>query len=103
VLYLNEDSEKPSNQVKKPKFYYCYYCNKSIKRDTSICPKCNKTIPFCIVCSLPITQKSIIGKCIHCEKVAHLAHLQEWMKVKGYCPNCSMHLREADVIIEGYK
>jgi len=101
VLYLNEDSEKPSNQVKKPKFY-CYYCNKIIEKDTIICPKCDNTIPHCIVCSLPITQKSIIGKCIHCEKIAHLTHLQEWMKVKGYCPNCSMHLREADIIIEGY-
>lgn len=94
-------SEEPTNFTKKLKFN-CYYCNKSIKRDISICPNCNKTIPHCIVCSLPIAQKSIIGKCVHCDKVAHLTHLQEWLKVKGYCPNCSMHLREADVIIDGY-
>ncbi|MHA1556799.1 MAG: ABC transporter substrate-binding protein, partial [Candidatus Heimdallarchaeota archaeon] len=95
-------SDEPTNFTKKIKFN-CYYCQKSIKRDTVTCPKCEKKIPHCIVCSLPIAQKSIIGKCVHCEKVAHLTHLQEWMKVKGYCPNCSMKLSERDIIIEGFE
>ncbi len=69
--------------------YTCYYCHTNIEdRSASICPNCNEKIVRCIVCKLPISSKEIIGSCYECQGIAHLNHLQEWLKVKGTCPVC---------------
>ena len=100
---MNKEKEQIMATLGKQQKYHCYYCQSDIDRDAKICQKCHKEIPHCTVCSLPILQKDFIGKCVHCGKFAHLIHLQEWLKVKGYCPSCDMKLSERDIIIEGYE
>ncbi len=69
--------------------YNCFYCHTIIEnRSATNCPSCNESILRCIVCKLPISSNEFIGACKECQGVAHLNHLQEWVKVKGTCPVC---------------
>ncbi len=69
--------------------FNCYFCEALVEdRTIDICPNCGKDISRCIVCKLPISTNEGVGMCTNCEGLAHLNHLQEWVKVKGTCPSC---------------
>ncbi len=69
--------------------FHCSHCQEIIEnRSANTCPSCGEKVSRCIVCKLPISADDSIGKCSQCEGLAHLTHLQEWVKVKGKCPRC---------------
>ena len=55
-------------------------------------------IDQCTVCQLAIYEKEEVLKCPHCGASAHKSHLLEWVKIKGYCPNCSNNLNYINVL-----
>jgi len=75
----------------------CPSCGMPYASDTPFCPNCGEERLRCIVCLLPIVSGDII-KCPHCGGIAHKEHLQEWVKVKGFCPNCKQALSEYDLV-----
>jgi len=77
--------------------FHCSKCQEIIEnRTANTCPSCGEKILRCIVCKLPILAEESIGKCSLCEGVAHLSHLQEWMKTQGNCPRC---LQISEIIV----
>ncbi len=44
--------------------------------------------PACAVCRLPIHAQEVYTTCPHCRAPAHTDHFEEWVKVKGMCPQC---------------
>ncbi len=48
----------------------------------------------CMVCNLIISpSKDEIIYCPHCSSPAHRTHLIEWIKIKGFCPNCKREIK----------
>ncbi len=48
----------------------------------------------CIVCNLTINPaKEELIYCPYCNSPAHRAHLIEWVKIKGACPNCKREIK----------
>ena len=88
--------KKSNEQLIKPvsfsKEYICYFCGNPIEVDAKICPSCQNNVIHCNVCKLPITFGQEVGKCSFCEVKGHLTHFQEWVKIKGICPNCKKKL-----------
>ena len=48
----------------------------------------------CSTCKLPIGQDEQTIHCPFCKKPSHTNHLQEWVRIKGNCPNCKEQLNE---------
>ncbi|MHA1578182.1 MAG: RING finger protein [Candidatus Freyarchaeota archaeon] len=51
----------------------------------------------CIVCNLKIKEGENIVYCPFCGLPSHRDHLLEWLKIKGFCPNCGKPLNIKDV------
>ena len=87
-----------SNPIPRYGHFHCPNCQEIIEdRSANTCPSCGEAVLRCIVCKLPISSDDGIGKCSQCEGLAHLSHLQEWVKVNGTCPSC---LQKTEVIVE---
>lgn len=46
----------------------------------------------CSVCNLEIKEDESVIYCPYCQAPAHRDHLYEWIRVRGYCPNCRRRL-----------
>lgn len=46
----------------------------------------------CTVCNLKIKVEDRKVYCPFCGLPAHRDHLLEWLKIKGFCPNCAKPL-----------
>ncbi|MEM3585844.1 MAG: hypothetical protein QXO71_00860 [Candidatus Jordarchaeaceae archaeon] len=46
----------------------------------------------CTVCNLEIKEENRKVHCPFCGLPAHRDHLLEWLKIKGFCPNCAKPL-----------
>ncbi|OLS13845.1 MAG: hypothetical protein RBG13Loki_2522 [Promethearchaeota archaeon CR_4] len=46
----------------------------------------------CTVCGKPIEIFDEVGVCPQCDNQSHLAHLQEWVRMKNSCPYCKTEL-----------
>lgn len=77
----------------------CYYCGMPLDEKAQTCSSCEREVLYCNVCKLPISFGEQAGKCPKCGTIGHLAHLQEWLKVKGKCPYCQCRLLPEEVII----
>ena len=53
-------------------------------------------IGYCIVSHLPIYERDEQVSCPKCSKLAHKLYFLEWIKIKGYCPNCGSKLTIMD-------
>ena len=59
----------------------------------SVCPQCGKEVFRCPVCSKPLNiNEPALLSCPHCNALGHEAHLKEWVKIRGTCPNCKVRL-----------
>ncbi len=76
----------------------CPSCGVPYPSETLFCPNCGEERDKCTVCLLPMEAGSVITKCPHCGGIAHKDHLQEWVKIKGFCPKCKNKLTEYDLI-----
>ncbi|WP_287587597.1 zinc ribbon domain-containing protein [Candidatus Borrarchaeum sp.] len=76
----------------------CSSCGAPYSSDAPFCPSCGSEREKCMVCLLPMAPGSEIAKCPHCSGVAHKDHLQEWVKIKGFCPKCKNKLTEYDLV-----
>ena len=47
-----------------------------------------QVIGICRVCNLPLYNLADVEKCPNCAHLMHKTHFLEWLKIKGYCPNC---------------
>ena len=74
------------------KYYTCFYCGQPIDKKDKNCSSCEKEVIYCSVCKLNINFADLVGQCTLCESKGHLSHLQEWLKIKGKCPNCLQEL-----------
>lgn len=74
------------------KHFTCYYCGIPLEKDIQFCADCGEELLTCSVCKLPIAFGDDVGMCSLCEAKGHLAHLQEWIKIKGECPVCMQKL-----------
>ncbi|WXG42241.1 MAG: zinc ribbon domain-containing protein [Candidatus Freyarchaeum deiterrae] len=75
----------------------CLYCGTEIPEDAEFCPHCGEARVRCPVCSKDIVSGDRFVKCPYCGALNHREHLLEWIKVKGYCPNCKRKLKETDI------
>lgn len=102
VFILKEDTDELiddliSHPISRYGHFHCPNCQEIIEnRSANVCPACGEAVLRCVVCKLPISSEDGIGKCSECEGLAHLNHLQEWVKVHGKCPTC---LQKTEVII----
>ncbi len=80
--------EKPPNTL------YCPYCGAEIHAGATSCENCLGEFQKCIVCNLSIPDLDELTKTPCCKTYAHRAHLKEWLKIKGKCPNCGKKLEE---------
>jgi endogenous inhibitor of DNA gyrase (YacG/DUF329 family) len=46
----------------------------------------------CAVCGKSIEIFDEVGVCPQCDSQSHLAHLQEWVRMKNSCPTCKTEL-----------
>ncbi|MCE7745771.1 MAG: hypothetical protein GPJ52_11630 [Candidatus Heimdallarchaeota archaeon] len=92
IEYLAAEDYLQEFKADKTKYYACYFCGELLERDTPICSACKKEVLICIVCKLPISFGDELGKCSLCEGLAHYVHFHEWLKVMGFCPNCSENI-----------
>ncbi len=76
----------------------CSSCGTPYSSDAAFCPSCGSEREKCTVCLLPMAPGSEIAKCPHCSGIAHKDHLQEWVKIKGFCPKCKNKLTEYDLV-----
>jgi len=76
----------------------CSSCGAPYSSDAPFCPSCGSEREKCTVCLLPMAPGSEISKCPHCGGIAHKDHLQEWVKIKGFCPKCKNKLTEYDLV-----
>nr|MDO8082925.1 right-handed parallel beta-helix repeat-containing protein [Candidatus Freyarchaeota archaeon] len=76
----------------------CVYCSRELSENANFCPLCGKAIAICSVCNRDILFGEVFVECPYCHVPSHIDHLSEWIKVKGYCPNCKERLTRMDVI-----
>ncbi|MCY3414867.1 MAG: hypothetical protein INQ03_24670 [Candidatus Heimdallarchaeota archaeon] len=57
----------------------------------SITPK-SKVTGVCMICFGQLISSRKGFTCPSCQAVAHIFHIDEWVKIKGYCPNCRTNL-----------
>ncbi|MCK5587283.1 MAG: hypothetical protein KAI34_00985 [Candidatus Lokiarchaeota archaeon] len=94
-----QESEIESEMIPSPmEELACPSCGTPYPSDTPFCPTCGVEREKCTVCLLPMEPGSEITKCPHCSGIAHKDHLQEWVKIKGFCPKCKNKLTEYDLI-----
>ncbi len=91
-IRASEDDHPVVKPIAISKEYICYYCGYPIENESKNCLSCNKAVEICMVCKLPISFGEEAGKCSLCEAKGHMAHFQEWVKVKGKCPTCMKDL-----------
>ena len=81
----------PISLISKKAKPICARCG--IAFTESICPQCGIDTSRCIVCSKALTlNDSDLMSCPFCKSIGHPAHLKEWVKTRGSCPNCSNRL-----------
>lgn len=78
----------------------CFHCSIELKKIENICPSCKKEHPICPVCKRIIFGNEDLVKCPNCNIIAHNAHMKEWLKSFGECPNCKKRILD-DNLIEG--
>lgn len=76
----------------------CSECEATIHADVTVCPHCGTPLPICSVCQHSIEFGEPILICPHCNSQAHRAHILEYLKVKGVCPNCQADLDEYELL-----
>ena len=54
--------------------------------------KLNTQQYICLICKTTTREGQEITECPHCQAVFHKDHLEEWIKIKGICPNCNKNL-----------
>ena len=79
---------------------YCYYCEAEFEGELTKCPNCDKDFPECSVCKRLILAKQSMVACPKCNGTAHEAHLKEWLKSIGNCPNCKQKILESELILK---
>jgi hypothetical protein len=52
----------------------------------------SQIIGICRVCNLPLYDSEETEECPSCAALMHKTHFLEWLKIKGYCPNCKTHI-----------
>ena len=55
----------------------------------------------CVVCMKPVVEDPDrpLSFCPHCFRGGHLAHMAEWIKMKGICPICRHSLTKSELVI----
>lgn len=76
---------------------FCPFCGAGIKENATFCWNCLEEFQKCVVCNLLILDLDALTKTPCCKTYAHRAHLKEWLKIKGTCPNCGEKLKEWEV------
>ena len=85
VLELYHPKRKKSKQIRK------------ILKPEPVVIKSFNIIGHCIVCDLVIEENDDFITCPRCSALAHKLHLLEWIKIKGYCPNCNNPIKQIDL------
>lgn len=50
--------------------------------------KYDPDLKSCLICKADFTEDDQILACPYCMYGSHKSHIEEWVKVKGNCPNC---------------
>lgn len=79
--------------------FQCPICYNLITRSNTYCPHCGARIEFCSLCNHPIESLLQRTACPHCQKVFHISHLRESVKITGYCPNCKEPLKDDQISV----
>ena len=82
---------------KAPLALSCPYCGAEIEEGATSCENCLEEFQKCVVCNLPTLDLDDLTKTPCCKTYAHSAHLKEWLKIKGKCPNCGEKLEEWEI------
>ncbi len=75
----------------------CLFCGEKMPEGAELCPNCGGEREKCSVCLLDIEYGEDFAKCPECGVFSHSDHLLEWLKIKGFCPNCRTELKPEDV------
>ncbi|HUT81510.1 MAG TPA: hypothetical protein VMZ29_09945 [Candidatus Bathyarchaeia archaeon] len=99
ITYYDKAADSTNNPIKKQG-----YVNALRRIGSRIATQGNENDVFaqtdltenCLVCRKQIKKGENYVSCPNCKKLAHYAHLIEWIKVQGTCPNCHTRLKIAD-------
>ena len=86
IALVSEEIQLPDRKSTTKKFRHTF-----IKFFNSITPK-NKVTGVCMVCYAQMIGSSKGFTCPSCQAVSHMYHISEWVKIKGFCPNCRIGL-----------
>ncbi|MGQ9723555.1 MAG: hypothetical protein ACUVXA_19820 [Candidatus Jordarchaeum sp.] len=75
----------------------CMFCGGNFPEGGDICPERGEERVRCSVCQLKIVFDDDVIRCLHCGVLSHRDHLLEWIKIRGFCPNCRERLIENDI------
>ena len=91
--------DKSDKLVKKSgaTFFTCTVCGEVIKSKESKCSACDSPKPLCAVCQAPLEIDDLIVRLPCCQSYAHKEHIDNWISMKGHCPNCLQKIEEKDL------
>ncbi|MFB0563938.1 MAG: RING finger protein [Candidatus Lokiarchaeia archaeon] len=75
----------------------CVFCGGNFPEELDICPECGEERVKCSVCQLKIIFGDNVIRCPHCGVLSHRDHILEWIKIRGFCPNCREILSENEI------
>jgi hypothetical protein len=75
----------------------CVFCGGNFPEELDICPECGEERVKCSVCQLNIAFGDDVVRCPHCGVLSHRDHLLEWIKIRGFCPNCREKLSKVEI------
>ena len=75
----------------------CVFCGGNFPERLDICPECGAERVKCSVCQLNIVFGHDVVRCPFCCVLSHRYHLLEWIKIRGFCPNCRKRFSENDI------
>lgn len=79
-------------------FTLCPECKEEIPRSSRFCPECGSSLNHCLICNKEIQKHEEIKICPSCHTRFHSEHIIATLKEKEFCPNCSAHVKETQLI-----
>lgn len=87
-MYLYKTAQKTKRVFKYRKLTRCPNCNRPNEIGKEYCWNCEELLPKCMICNSKIERGTQIAKCLLCENIYHIDHLETWLRFNPKCPVC---------------
>ena len=88
-MYLYKTAQKTREVLQTRKLLTrCPYCNRPNEMGKDTCWYCAAILPKCMICNGRIERGTKIARCLHCDNLYHINHLETWLRFNPKCPVC---------------